>query len=161
MEALRTGPYGRCVYHCDNDVVDNQIVAMEMESGVSISMNFVGHSHREGRTLRIDGSRATLRGKFIGGDYQIEIDDHLTNTSEDATPERARSGHGGGDFGLMRAFVQAVRANRLDALTSARNSMESHLMAFAAEQARVSGQMIQMSDYRTQVEQLMQPELQI
>src|SRR5207244_4204076 len=78
MEALRTGPYGRCVYHCDNDVVDNQVVAMEMESGVSVSMNFVGHSHREGRTLRIDGSRATLRGKFIGGDSQIEIDDHLT-----------------------------------------------------------------------------------
>jgi predicted dehydrogenase len=43
MDALRTGPYGRCVYHCDNDVVDQQSVVMELESGVSISLNFVGH----------------------------------------------------------------------------------------------------------------------
>ena len=60
----------------------------------------------------------------------------------------------------MRAFAKAVRSNHLEALTSARNSMESHLMAFAAEQARVSGRMIEMSDYRRQVEQLMQPALQ-
>ncbi len=151
MDALRTGPYGRCVYHCDNDVVDHQVIALELESGVSISMNFVGHSHREGRTLRIDGSRATLRGKFIAGEYAIEIADHLTNTTEAIKVEGARSGHGGGDFGLMRAFVQALRANQSETLTSARNSLESHLLAFAAEEARVSGRVVQMNDYRERV----------
>ena len=96
MDALRTGPYGRCVYHCDNDVVDQQSVVMELESGVSISLNFVGHSHREGRTLRIDGSRATLRGKFSEGDQQMEINDHLSNRSELMPIEYAHDGHGGG-----------------------------------------------------------------
>ena len=157
MAALRSGPYGRCVYHCDNDVVDHQIVSLEMESGVSVSMNFVGHSHREGRTLRIDGSRATLRGKFIAGEYAIEIDDHLGNRTEKVPLEGARSGHGGGDFGLFRAFVNGVRADRPDALTSARHSLESHLMAFAAEEARVSGRVVEMADYRCQVERLFQP----
>ncbi|MCA1554075.1 MAG: Gfo/Idh/MocA family oxidoreductase [Chloroflexi bacterium] len=149
--ALRSGPYGRCVYHCDNDVVDHQTLAMEMQSGVSVSLNFVGHSHREGRTLRIDGSRATLRGKFIANEYEIQINDHLTNTSETLPIEGARSGHGGGDFGILRAFVVALRSNQRETLTSARNSLESHLMAFAAEEARVSGRVVQMDDFRQRV----------
>ncbi|MEP7198229.1 MAG: Gfo/Idh/MocA family oxidoreductase, partial [Chloroflexota bacterium] len=139
LEALRTGPYGRCVYHCDNDVVDHQVISMEMESGASVSMNFVGHAQREGRTIRIDGARATLRGKFIGGEYALDIHDHVTNRVEHVPLEGAQSGHGGGDFGLMQAFVGALRSNQSDVLTSARNSMESHLMAFAAEQARRDG----------------------
>ncbi len=154
MEALRSGPYGRCVYHCDNDVVDHQVIAMEMESGVSVSMTFVGHSPREGRTLRIDGSRATLRGKFIAREYEIQILDHVTNRTETLAIEGARSGHGGGDYGIMKAFIGALRSNSIETLTSARNSMESHLMAFAAEQARLEGSVVQMADYRRRVEQL-------
>lgn len=142
MEALRTGPYGRCVYHCDNDVVDHQIVAMEMESGVSVSLNFVGHSHREGRTLRVDGSRATLRAAFLSGDQRMTIYDHLTNEAQEIALPQAEDDHGGGDAGLMRAFLAALRSGHRETLTSARNAMESHLMAFAAEEARVTGTVV-------------------
>jgi predicted dehydrogenase len=152
LEALRTGPYGRCVYQCDNDVVDNQVISMELESGVSVSMTFVGHSQREGRTIRIDGSRATLRAKFIDGEDAIDIQDHLTNATVYMPVPKAASGHGGGDFGLMKAFVGALRAGHTEALTSARNSLESHLMAFAAEEARATGRSVQMAEYRRQVE---------
>lgn len=152
LDALWTGPYGRCVYHCDNDVVDHQIVAMEMESGVSVSMNFVGHSHREGRTLRIDGARATLRGTFIRGDYRMSIHDHLTNGAEEIELPDPDGGHGGGDAGLLHAFLEAIRLERTEALTSARNSMESHLMAFAAEEARREGKVVEMGEYRGRLE---------
>ena len=152
MQALRTGPYGRCVYHCDNDVVDHQIVTMEMESGVSVSMNFVGHSHLEGRTLRIDGARATLRGTFIRGDYRLSIHDHVRNETEEIVLPESDEGHGGGDAGLMRAFVEALRSEHVEILTSARNSMESHLMAFAAEEARLEGTVVHMDDYRRRIE---------
>jgi hypothetical protein len=139
-------------------VVDNQIVNMEMESGASVALFMHGHSHREGRTLRYDGTRATLRGTYYGGQQRIEIHDHLTGEVEIVKPEltaaAASSGHGGGDYGLMKSFVRAVR-DPATALTTARESLESHLMAFAADQARINGSVVDMNDFRTQAETLM------
>jgi hypothetical protein len=151
-QALEEGPYGRCVYYCDNEVVDHQTVNLEFESGATGVLFMHGHSHEEGRTMRYDGTRATLRGKFgYGVSASIEIHDHLTGHIECIDPDAGHSGHGGGDEGIMRAFVKAVR-NPETALTTARESLESHLMSFAAEEARVEGKIVHMKDFRTQAE---------
>ncbi len=151
LKALKEGPYGRCVYKCDNDVVDHQIVNMEFESGTSVALVMHGHSHEEARTMRYDGTRATLRGKF---DYHfgwIEIWDHVTNRRTDVEIPPAKSGHGGGDFGVVRAFLRAVRGEA-EALTTAREALESHLMAFAAEEARLTGRVVDMEEFRQRAE---------
>lgn len=150
IHALNTGPYGRCVYHCDNDVVDHQVVSQELEDGTSIALIMHGHSHFEGRTMRYDGTRATLFGTYSAVRQEIQIHDHLTGRVETLHPTAGpvgATGHGGADLDLMLGFVLAVR-NRDCALTTARQSLESHLLAFAAEQARVSGSMIDMADFR-------------
>ena len=103
--------------------------------------------------MRYDGTRATLRGKFgYGAAASIEIHDHLTGRIEHIDPDSGTSGHGGGDEGIMRAFVAAVREPDT-ALTTARESLESHLMSFAAEQARVDGTIVHMDDFRRQAEE--------
>jgi predicted dehydrogenase len=158
--ALETGPYGRCVYHCDNDVVDHQTVNMEFENGTTGVLFMHGHSHEEGRTMRYDGTRATLRGKFgYGVGDSIEIHDHLTGRIEHIDPLAGASGHGGGDEGVMSAFVHALQnAGSAEPVlsganvTTARQSLESHLMAFAAEEARVEGSLVSMEEYRKRVE---------
>jgi predicted dehydrogenase len=149
-EAMRTGPYGRCVYHCDNDVVDHQIVLMEMENGTSVSLTMHGHSHEEGRTLRIDGSQATLLAK-MGIKTFIEVYDHRepSKIQRFTYCDVEEYGHGGGDIGIMRDFVKAMHGE-MQPLTGIRDSIESHLMAFAAEQARVEGVVIDMDAYREQ-----------
>ncbi len=147
-DALETGPYGRCVYHCDNDVVDHQTLNLWFESGVSGTMTMHGHSHEEGRTMRYDGTRATLRGAFSHSGHVIEVHDHLTGEVETIEPQAGSSGHGGGDEGIMATFVRAVRDPTL-ARTTAREGLESHLMAFAAEEARLKGEVIQMAEYRS------------
>jgi predicted dehydrogenase len=152
--ALETGPYGRCVYACDNDVVDHQTVNMEFANGATGVLFMHGHSHEEGRTMRYDGTRATLRGKFgYGFGENIEIHDHLTGQIEQADVQTASSGHGGGDEGIMTAFVRALHDPRT-ALTTAREALESHLMAFAAEEARVDGSVVTMDDFRRRAEEL-------
>ena len=154
--ALETGPYGRCVYRCDNDVVDNQVVNMEMQSGPSVALLMQGHSHREGRTMRYDGTRATLRGIYTFDEQRIEIHDHLTGKVEVIEPDAGvlgGTGHGGGDDGLIRGFVRAVR-DPDSALTTARECLESSLMAFAAEHARLEGTVVGMDGYRRRAEML-------
>jgi predicted dehydrogenase len=158
--ALEIGPYGRCVYHCDNDVVDHQSVNMEFASGATGVLFMHGHAHEEARTMRYDGTRATLRGKFSYGiSDSIEIHDHLTGRVERIDPQAGDSGHGGGDAGVMAAFVKVLRepravSARADsvALTTSRESLESHLMAFAAEEARVNGSIVQMDRFRRRAE---------
>jgi len=155
--ALETGPYGRCVYHCDNDVVDHHTVNLEFEGGASGVLVMHGHSHDEARTMRYDGTRATLRGRFSYGlGDSLEIHDHRTGRVDQIELQAGASGHGGGDAGVMAAFVQALRPGAAQAggqaLTTARESLESHLMAFAAEEARVTGRVVQMDEYRRRAE---------
>jgi predicted dehydrogenase len=149
MRALETGPYGRCVYRADNDVVDHQVVLMRFAGGLSVSLTMQGASHVEGRTIRIDGTRATLLANESRA--ELEIHEHRAGTTERIAKPRGVGGHGGGDEGLMRAFVRAMRGDRAGVLTSAREAVTSHLMAFAAEEARVSGEAVDLERYRASV----------
>jgi hypothetical protein len=131
-------------------VVDHQTVNMEMADGTSVVLVMHGHSHQEGRTMRYDGTRATLFGSYYPTAQEIQIHDHLTGKVEVIRPQVGAiggTGHGGADAQLMAGFVRAVH-DHAAALTPARDSLESHLMAFAAEEARVSGTIVDMADFR-------------
>jgi hypothetical protein len=124
---------------------------MEFEGGPSVTLVMHGHSNEEHRSMRYDGTRATLRGRF-GSSSEIEIHDHLTGAVEHIPVDSGPSGHGGGDFGLMAGFVRALRGDA-PALTNARSSLESHLLAFAAEEARITRSVIEMAEFRARAEQ--------
>jgi predicted dehydrogenase len=150
MQALQEGPYGRCVYYCDNDVVDNQVVNMEFEGGISVTLTMQGHSHIEHRTTKIEGSRATLTADFGTGGSWIEVNEHLSDDRIRYDTSAGAAGHGGGDAALMDAFLHSLTSGEDNpSLTTARQSIESHLMAFAADEARLKGTVIDMQEYRS------------
>ena len=153
LDALRTGWYGRCVYHCDNDVVDHQTVNMEMDDGTTVTLVMNGQGEEECRTMRWDGTKATLFGKFSSRGHEIRIHHHLTGEIEDV-PVIARdsSGHGGGDYGIVRSFLNTLGGRPDDSVTSARESLESHLLAFAAEESRLQKSVINMAEFRQRLE---------
>ena len=150
LRALRKGPYGRCVYYCDNDVVDHQVINLECADETTITFTMQGHSHDNVRTMRYDGVRATLRAGEATD--EIVVYDHVTGDEERIRPGAVVGGHGGGDTGVMNAFVATMRNPGQVPLTSARASLESHLMAFAAERARLEGKVVEMAAYRAEVE---------
>ena len=154
LKALQTGPYGRCVYHCDNNVVDHQVVNMIYQDGATATLIMNGHGDEEGRTMRYDGTLGTLRGNFSpSGQSKLTIHNHLSGQEREIDIESASksdwtSGHGGGDLGIVDSFIRALNGEVDSHLTTARESLESHLLAFAAEEARLSHQTIDMETFR-------------
>ncbi|MFG2451984.1 Gfo/Idh/MocA family protein [Streptomyces sp. NPDC048512] len=139
--ALREGPYGRCVYACDNDVVDHQVVSMEFASGATATFTMTASTERADRRTQIFGTRGELRGDG----ENVSVYDFLTRTEEAVDLGRAggmdaAGGHGGGDAGLMDAFVTAVATKNPGLVKSGpRESLTSHLTVLAAERARHAG----------------------
>jgi len=142
-EALRTGPYGRCVYACDNDVVDHQVVNMEFEDDRTASFTMTAFNKAGHRKTRIFGTR----GEVYGNGQTIEVFDFLTDQTEvidtSKTDASILGGHGGGDYGLMHSFVTAVaEGDQSRILSGPQETLESHLMVFAAEEARRQGTVV-------------------
>jgi predicted dehydrogenase len=139
MKLLKEGPYGRCVYHCDNDVVDHQIVDMEFADKVTVAFSMEALTSYAGRRTRVMGTR----GDIVGDESAFTVFDFATRqaTIWDASKlQEAQSGHGGGDYGLAHDFAVAVSKQDPSLLSSTvQESMESHLIAFRAEESRLSG----------------------
>jgi predicted dehydrogenase len=122
---------------------------MELEDGTTVTLVMNGQSDEECRTMRWDGTKATLYGKFSSRGHEIRIHHHLTGEIEEA-PVIARdgSGHGGGDYGIVRSFLNSIKGEPDASVTTARESLESHLLAFAAEESRLERVVIDMEEYR-------------
>lgn len=139
-EAIKTGPYGRCVYHCDNNVVDHQVVTMEMENGATLTLTMGAFTTAGSRAMTIMGTKGdiradmsanTIRACAFGGEPEV-ID--VTKIADDF------SGHGGGDKQLVAQFVDIVGGKEPDGkVTTLEASVESHLVALAAEESRKNG----------------------
>ncbi|XP_013890179.1 putative oxidoreductase YteT [Austrofundulus limnaeus] len=145
-EALKTGPYGRCVYECDNDVCSNQVVNMEFEGGLTAAFSMVAFTEEIcNRKTTIYGSKGEL--SYSG--REIRVFDFLTqNTtkhtvSSDAVKHYGMGGHGGADYHLINAFISAVANNDPSLIRSGpEETLVSHLLVFEAERSRVENRVV-------------------
>lgn len=140
IEALKDGPYGKCVYRSDNNVVDHQVVNMEFEGGETAVFSMCGLTHDNTRVVQINGTKGEISGKWMTN--QFTVSDFVTGNQKQVTVNVSNSGHGGSDSELIRHFVRQVHnfeKSQTPSLTSARESLKSHLMAFAAEDSRLNG----------------------
>ena len=139
-EQLHQGMYGRCVYCCDNDVVDHQIVSMEMESEVTINFSMDVFTLKDNRETHIcltegeiDGDETTLRVKRFRG----AVEEVYDFTDIAGTPF-----HAGADLNLIADFVDALLEGRGGLATSIERSVESHRICYEAERSRREGQTV-------------------
>ncbi|MEU8324233.1 Gfo/Idh/MocA family oxidoreductase [Nonomuraea sp. NPDC048881] len=148
LTALREGPYGRCVFACDNDVVDSQVVNLEFADGATASLTVTAFAALEHRKTRIFGTHGSIEGDGV----RLRLHDFLTDriTEIDTRTGAGASmagGHGGGDDGLMDAFLDAVACGDPAMIrSSGHESLATHRVVWAAERARLSGTVITLAE---------------
>jgi predicted dehydrogenase len=148
-EWLRGSPWSRCVYQCENDTVDHQTVNMEFANGVTAT--FTMTAFESGRRIQLYGTRGRLRGgeslhRDTGKWFVLEPHDRPAEYLDIEIPDGGYGGHLGGDAGLVDALHDEMTGPE-EAMTSPLDvSVESHCMAFAAEESRQSGIRVRLGD---------------
>lgn len=141
LAAIQTGPYGRCVYRVDNDVVDHQVVAMEFADDITATFTMTAFTQAGGRRLRVHGTE----GELSFDEEQIAVKTFADNNTQVITLGQEAGGHGGGDTRVVENWLQAIREDDPTAvLTSAQESLRTHSIVFAAEQSRREARMVNM-----------------
>jgi predicted dehydrogenase len=139
-EALKTGPYGICVYESDNDVCDHQVVNIEFSDGSTASFTMIAYT-----SLICDRQTRMhfTHGEIVGDMTNFTVTDFRKPSTKTYHPKSEGGGHGGGDTGLIKAFVEAVATGRQEVLgTDVQEVLKSHLTVFAVEASRREGRVI-------------------
>ncbi len=157
IEALKTtSAHGRCVWRCDNDVVDRQSVMIEFEDGVTVTHDMFCTNSRDGRSAHIIGSKGEIEADGNTGIIKVRRPAHRAGMKvENRFDERVidiaqqlaseTSGHGGGDDGLAGDFVALLRGKQgSSGLTRIEDSVDGHRLTFAAEVARKEKRVVEM-----------------
>ncbi len=148
LEALTTGPYGRCVYDGHNDVVDHQVVNMEFEGGATAAFTMTAFTRPRPREDGIfcTGAEITGDGRYLHVfDFLSERTTTIdTQGAEAAGGHGADEGHGGGDAGLVETFLKAIATDDPSLVSDPTQDLESYEIVFAAERSRRSGQTIEL-----------------
>jgi predicted dehydrogenase len=146
LEQLKNTNYGRCVYRMENDQPDHYVTSMEFEDEITVNFSMEAFTSYHGRRTRIMGSHGDITGDMT----KFNHTDFLTGkvTKWDISIDKKdngylSSGHGGGDWGLVTDWINAVKNQDSSLLISTIDaSVESHIMGFMAEKSRETNQTI-------------------
>jgi predicted dehydrogenase len=147
IAALETGPYGRCVFQCDNNVVDHQTVSMRFANGVMANFTMSAFTMEIHRSISLFGTSGEIFGDMEA--KTIRLSEFASGSIESIEPGKTKGGHSGGDEGLIADFIRLARAGGGDGRKMIADSFESHYMAFAAEESRLDdAKTIRLADFR-------------
>jgi predicted dehydrogenase len=155
IKAVESTQYGKCVFKCDNNVVDHQTVNMRFGDDVYVDFNMSAFT-KGGRVLKIMGTKGEIDAKMSGD--EIEIFSFLTRESRKfdfesaAAGEMLSGGHGGGDTGIISALNNLIDGKRSASVCEVGESCDNHMISFAAEESRLTGKVIDMAEFMARFE---------
>ena len=148
-EAITKTQYGKCVFRCDNDVVDHQTVSMLFEDNVTVTFS-MNAFNPGGRHIHIMGTKGEIRAALDSGS-PISVFNYEKNDYEvyDITgTDGVVGGHGGGDEGLVATLYDYLTGEyNGNSIPDIRESYYNHSIVFALEKSREEGTLVDFEEY--------------
>jgi predicted dehydrogenase len=138
-DCLYLQPQNACVYHSRNDVADHQSVLLEFANQVTASFSLCAFSAEINRTIHVFLTHGEITGDLNKGELVVTS---FRTGKTDVLQLTQQGTHQGGDWGVTRSFIDQVRSENLHGLASANTAMYTHLVTFAAEEARLTGTVV-------------------
>ena len=140
------------MFHNDNDVVDHQVASLLFENGTTVAFTMCAFSDACDRTVKFMGTRGEIRASMDNNVIEVtQVGAGVrTGTTAVYTVKPGSTGHSGGDEGIMEEFVSILKGERENTNTIAQ-SVHSHVMAFAAEESRLTGRTVDVADFEKSV----------
>jgi len=135
-EVLKTGPYGRCVFQCDNDVVDHQVVSMSFEDDITVLFSMTAFTPETSRSIKIMGTKGQIKAHTSKD--TAEVSNFITGETREIDTT-AVGGHGGGDSGIMTSLIDYLHGKDVPDISEIQISTANHMLCFAAEKSRKNG----------------------
>ncbi len=149
-QALRTNQYGKCVYKCDNDVVDHQTVNMLFDGNTTATFTMCAFN-KGGRFIHIMGTKGELWGSMDSQELPLRVFNFETRKTTEypvSGKDGLVNGHGGGDQGIIKALHAHLCGNYEGfSVSDLRTSVDNHHLVFAAEESRLTGRVVDMAEY--------------
>lgn len=147
--AITNTQYGKCVYKCDNDVVDHQTVNMLFEDNITVTFT-MNAFNKGGRFIHIMGTNGEIKAA-LDGESPIEVYDFETKETDVISisgKDGIVGGHGGGDNGIIETLYQYLNnCYKGCSVPEIGESSLNHLIAFAAEKSRETNTVIDFEEY--------------
>ena len=150
-EALKNGQYGRCVYMCDNNVVDHQQTNLLFEDGTTMSFTMCAFTEKCYRYFKAMGTNGEIEADMLSNKIHVRVFGEPEEIIDVKLLANDLKGHGGGDSGIVNDFLDMLinETEATERTTTLEHSLESHFMALAAEESRLrGGELINMDAFK-------------
>ncbi|MDD7165341.1 MAG: Gfo/Idh/MocA family oxidoreductase [Clostridia bacterium] len=150
---LKENKYGKCAYDCGGDLVDRQNMIVNFDNGSIATFDLTGGATRPDRYIHIVGQNGEIEGKLSEDKFVLRkyVPENLSYREEvvDVSKEIVINvplqvgGHSGGDYAIMHDLIGYLNGDRSSlSITSIEDSVNGHLMVYAAEESRKTGKII-------------------
>lgn len=148
--ALQNGQYGRCVYACDNNVVDHQQTNLLFADGTTMSFTMCAFTEKCYRYFKAMGTNGEIEADMLTNKIHVRVFGEPEEIIDVALLSDDLKGHGGGDSGIVHDFLDMLLgAKETERTTTLERSLESHFIALAAEMSRLkNGAVVELESLR-------------
>jgi predicted dehydrogenase len=142
MDAVQNGPFGLCVWHAANDVVDHQVVMMEFEGGATATCTLSGFSATNGRRIRLQGTHGEILFDEASGTISTK---KFADSKEDILKVNPPESYHPEDQEIVDEWLSSI-INSTSVTVDAGEALRTHAVVFAAEISRKENRTVELSE---------------